>query len=112
MLRWGDVAVVVKNAKRSAKWYHDKLGVRVESEDGHWVTARPRGANVVLHLCEGNKLERGNTGIGFVVKNVGASARGLRAKGVRFTQPPTKTEWGTYAMFADPDGNVFWLSEG
>ena len=111
MLKFGDVAVVVKNAKRSAKWYRAKLGFRIQSQDGHWVTVLPKGANVPLHLCEGNRSEKGNTGIGFVVNDVFRSARALKAKGVRFTQPPTKTEWGPYAMFADPDGNVFWLSE-
>jgi catechol 2,3-dioxygenase-like lactoylglutathione lyase family enzyme len=111
MLKFGDVAVVVKNAKRSAKWYREKLGFRIQAQDGHWVAVLPKGANVPLHLCEGNRPEKGNTGIGFVVKSVPRSARALRAKGVRFTQPPTETEWGTYAMFADPDGNEFWLSE-
>ncbi|HEV2167172.1 MAG TPA: VOC family protein, partial [Thermoplasmata archaeon] len=89
-----------------------KLGFRIASDDGHWVVVQPRGPKVPLHLCEGNRPERGNTGIGFVVRDVARSARTLKAKGVRFPRPPTKTEWGTYAMFADPDGNEFWLTEG
>jgi len=28
---------------------------------------------------------------------------------VEFTTKPKKTEWGTYAMFKDLDGNEFWL---
>jgi predicted enzyme related to lactoylglutathione lyase len=28
---------------------------------------------------------------------------------VEFTTKPKKAEWGTYAMFKDPDGNEFWL---
>jgi uncharacterized glyoxalase superfamily protein PhnB len=36
----------------------------------------------------------------------------LRKKGVEFTRELGKSEWDetmTYAMFKDPDGNVFWL---
>jgi len=33
----------------------------------------------------------------------------MSSKGVEFTVKPTKKEWGSYAMFKDPDGNEFWL---
>jgi predicted enzyme related to lactoylglutathione lyase len=111
MHRFGDIAIVVKSARRSAKWYHDKLGWVVVDNDGHWVTVRPRGSEVLFHLCQGPRLEKGNTGIGFVAKNVRAEEKRLKARGVRFPTPATDTEWGTYAMFADPDGNQFWLSD-
>ena len=36
----------------------------------------------------------------------------LAAKGVTFTMAPEKQPWGGFmAMFADPDGNVFYLDE-
>jgi predicted enzyme related to lactoylglutathione lyase len=34
----------------------------------------------------------------------------LKAKGVEFTGPPRKEHWGTFAMFNDPDGNMFCCS--
>ena len=34
-----------------------------------------------------------------------------RKKGVKITSPTSKEEWGTYFMFADPDGNTFWVFE-
>ena len=37
--------------------------------------------------------------------------RALRKAGVEFTTPTTTEDWGTYAMFKDPDGNEFWLIE-
>ena len=114
MLHFGDVAVVVSDAPRSARWYREKVGFRTPAADSLWVTAVVPGSGVVLHLCEATRRkdrEKGNTGIGFVAKDVAKEEKRLRAKGVKFTQPTTKEPWGTFAMFADPDGNEFWISE-
>ena len=34
----------------------------------------------------------------------------LHAKGVEFVSEPKKEQWGTFAIFKDPDGNIFLLS--
>jgi catechol 2,3-dioxygenase-like lactoylglutathione lyase family enzyme len=104
-----DVAVVVSNANKSAEWYKDKLGLEVRDREGHWVTVAPKGSNVVLHLCETTPLEQGNTGIAFYVDDLDKTYRDMSDKGVEFSTKPKKTEWGSYAMFKDPDGNEFWL---
>ena len=37
----------------------------------------------------------------------------LKAKGVIFTMAPAKQPWGGYmGLFADPDGNEFYLDSG
>ena len=36
--------------------------------------------------------------------------RRLESLGVRITMSPTPMAWGTFAMFADPDGNEFGLT--
>lgn len=111
-----DVAVVVSDAREAADWYRDKLGFEVGGEaEGHWVVVFPRGAEsgTHLHLCAGiYPLEPGNTGIGLVVDNLDETAADLEARGVELTVPPKEEEWGTYAMFKDPDGNEFWIWEG
>ena len=33
----------------------------------------------------------------------------LTTNGVEFLEPAKKMQWGTYAQFRDPDGNVFLL---
>jgi catechol 2,3-dioxygenase-like lactoylglutathione lyase family enzyme len=112
MLALNDIAVVVKDAKASAAWWKDKLGFEIVSDEGHWVTVKPPGpCDVVLHLCANGEKESGNTGIGFTVEDVAKEAAALQKKGVKFTKPVEKAAWGTYAMFADPDGNEFWISE-
>lgn len=104
-----DVAVVVSDVKRSVQWYKDKLGLEIRESEGHWVTVAPKGSNVVLHLCETKPLEQGNTGIAFYVDDLDKTYSEMSGKGVEFTTIPKKTEWGSFAMFKDPDGNEFWL---
>ncbi len=108
---FGSVAIVVSDGKRSARWFKEKLGFEVRSEEGHWITVAPKGSELVIHLCEGDELEPGNTGFGFYTKDVAKEEAALRKKGVTFTQPTKKEPWGTQASFADPDGNEFWLIE-
>jgi len=111
------VAVVVPRGKEPAKWYEEKLGFEVSSEtEGHWVVVAPKGGMGGrkgpwrgIHLCQSDQLEPGNTGILFLTGDIKATVRELKAKGVRFTREITKEPWGTYAMFADPYGNEFWL---
>jgi catechol 2,3-dioxygenase-like lactoylglutathione lyase family enzyme len=104
-----NVAVVVSNANKSAEWYKEKLGLEIRGKEGHWITLAPKSSNVVLHLCETKPLEQGNTGIAFYVDDLEKTFTELSGKGVEFTAKPKKTEWGSYAMFRDPDGNEFWL---
>ncbi len=103
-----DVAVMVPDGKEAMKWYTEKLGFRVHSSEGHWVTVGPSRWETAIHLCEG-KPEPGNTGIGFVTGDVEKEYRALSAKGVRFTKKPADEGFGMYAMFSDPYGNEYWL---
>lgn len=110
---WGDVAVVVADAKASAKWWK-KLGFEVRDNAGHWVTVAPAGSTgIVLHLCagEGYAAEKGNTGIGFYVDDLDALHAAWVKKGVAFPKPPVQESASKNAMFADPDGNEYWLFE-
>ena len=112
MLQFGTVAVVVRNEKKAVKWYTEKLGFRHVSKFDSWHTVSPRGSSVQIHLCPDSEPEKGNTGIMFTVKDIEKEVASLKKKGVKITMPVTKEEWGTNAMFADPDGNEFWLLEG
>jgi len=107
------MAVLVRDAKRAAEWYREKLGFEV-SVQGHWVTVAPPGSSGKLHLCERCKewegdSPGGNTGISFGSDDQERTYRELEAKGVEFAKDLT-TEWfGTYAIFRDLDGNEFWI---
>lgn len=111
-MRLATIALVVSDAKKSAKWYREKLGFEIRDHQGHSITVGPKKENLAFHLCEGlYALEPGNTGIAFTTKDAKQEEAALRKVGVEFTTPTTKEDWGTYAMFKDPDGNEFWLIE-
>jgi len=107
------VAVLVRDARKAADWYRERLGFDVSAQ-GHWVTAAPPGSAVKLHLCERCKeweddTPGGNTGISFATDNQEQTYRDLKGKGVEFAKDLT-TEWfGTYAILKDLDGNEFWI---
>lgn len=103
-------AVVVSDAKKSAKWFEDILRFR-SSTEGHWVLVWPKGSSAKIHLCEG-KLEPGNTGIAFYATDAMRKAKDMKAKGVKFTKEVKKQDWGTSGMFTDRDGNEYWLIQG
>jgi catechol 2,3-dioxygenase-like lactoylglutathione lyase family enzyme len=115
MIALADVAVVVSNAKASAKWWTQNLGFAtftVGGEGGHAILIAPPGERFVLHLCEGfAPLEPGDTGIAFVTDSMDTLVTRMAKGGVSFPEPPRKEAWGRMAKFADPDGNVFWLLE-
>jgi catechol 2,3-dioxygenase-like lactoylglutathione lyase family enzyme len=109
MLGFATVAVVVKDEKKAVKWYTEKLGFRHVDKFAHWHTVSPRGSSVRIHLCPDSKPEKGNTGFMFITKDIEKEVAALKKKGVKITVPVTKESYGTMAMFADPDGNAFWL---
>ncbi len=111
MLKLNTIAVVVRDEKKSAKWYKEKLGFRVVDKYPHWHTVLPRGSSTKIHLCIDAPAESGNTGIAFATTSCKRDEAALRKKGVKITTPTTKEDWGTYFMFADPDGNEFWVVE-
>jgi catechol 2,3-dioxygenase-like lactoylglutathione lyase family enzyme len=113
MLALADVAVMVKDARASARWWQETLGFAtytIGDAGGHAVMVAPPGDRFVLHLCEGfAPIEPGNSGIAFVTDDLEGHVRRMVAAGVPFPEPLKTEAWGGMAKFADPDGNVFWL---
>ncbi len=114
MLALADVAVVVSDAKASARWWTRTLGFSAQTVGGggHAILVAPPGDRFVLHLCEGfAPLEPGDSGIAFLTDAMDATVARMRKARVHFPDPPKTESWGRFAKFADPDGNVFWLIE-
>ena len=110
--RFRSVAVVVSDEKKAKEWYRDTLGFEVQEDEGHWVVVGPPGSSTGIHLCRGETLEPGNTGILFLADDIEKTYEDLKGKGVEITRELGKAEWNEkiqYAMFKDPDGNEFWL---
>lgn len=114
-LEFGDVAVVVQDPAAAARWWQEKLGLEIRSNEGHWVTVAPKGATTEIHLCKSsdrNPVDPGNTGIGFTTRDALAAEKELLAKGVKVSHPAKQGPAGTVLRFLDPDGNEYWISDG
>ena len=114
--RIGDLNVHVHDFERALAFYRDALGFRLESADPGFSYARFDDGGMPLAVAagpaQGGPHQDRLTGIGIVVPDVEAAYAELKAKGVRFTMEPSRQPWGGYmAMFADPDGNVFYLDQ-
>ena len=106
--------VVVSDGQKAKKWYVEKLGFKVVLDGGHAVCVSPnvKGRSLFLHLCSGfEKVQPGNTGIGFTANDIEKTCRDFASKGVRFSVPLTDGDGYKMAKFLDPDGNEYWLFE-
>ncbi len=111
----GSIAVLVNDATKAAEWYNRQLDFEVNVQ-GHWVTAKPRGSNTVIHLCGKcedweNDRPGGHTCIFIKTDDKEENYRKLKSQGVEFDVELTEAPWGggKYAIFRDLDGNKFWM---
>ena len=112
------VGVPVTDQQRALEFYTNTLGFRVVTDqpfddNQRWIELAigRSGSGISLFTPPGQESRIGTfTNISFVADDVKATHRELAAKGVRFVQEPQEADWGTAAIFADPDGNQFVLS--
>ena len=112
------VTIPAADQDRALEFFTEKLGFAVAtdqpySEDQRWIELRIPGADtglVLFDMDRGADPELKMTGISFVTDDVRATYADLKARGVEFVQGPEEADWGTAAVFKDPEGNVFVLS--
>jgi predicted enzyme related to lactoylglutathione lyase len=114
--RFMSVAVVVSDRSKSVAWYTEKFGLDHVDDMDHWQTVGHKGSGGLLHLCQVSEydktaaMEPGNSGIAFqITGDFVSGCRDLEARGVKFSTPPTKFDWGWSAAVLDPDGNELYL---
>jgi predicted enzyme related to lactoylglutathione lyase len=114
----GYVIVGVTDLERSIAFYRDAMGFEFVHAAPEFHFAEFKVGDMRFSLAGGGgggdsaHKVGGNTGIGFVVDDLAASHNELAARGVSFTMEPSQQPWGGFmAMFADPDGNVFYLDQ-
>jgi serine phosphatase RsbU (regulator of sigma subunit) len=110
--------VFVRDLDRSVKFYVDQLGFSVVAdarfEFGRWVAIAPPDGNTILALLAPKrnsanyKLIGRATQIAFIAEDIYATYQLWLSRGVHFHHPPQPQLWGgTFAAFADVDGNTF-----
>jgi predicted enzyme related to lactoylglutathione lyase len=111
------VGIPVADQDRALAFYTEKLGFQVLTDSPmgpqRWIELQigRSQTGVVLFTPDGHQDRVGTFFNGsLATDNVVATHAELSARGVEFTQPPTKQPWGTFAKFKDSEGNEFVLS--
>jgi predicted enzyme related to lactoylglutathione lyase len=112
------VSIPVRDQDQSLEFFTKKLGFTVATdqpfnEKQRWIELRIPGAEtrVVLFTPDGQADRIGTfSNVTFFADDVEATYASLVKRGVEFVQEPRKADWGTAAIFKDPDGNMFVLS--
>jgi catechol 2,3-dioxygenase-like lactoylglutathione lyase family enzyme len=112
------VAIPVSDQDAALEFYTQRCGFRVITDqpfDGtqRWIELGigKSETRVVLFTMKEQKAMIGtHSNVTFVADNVAKTYEEMAANGVVFDQVPKKADWGTSAIFRDPDGNRFVLS--
>jgi catechol 2,3-dioxygenase-like lactoylglutathione lyase family enzyme len=112
------VSVYVSDQDAALAFYTQKLGFTVVTDqpmgpDARWIELRIPGAEtgvVIAKPFRPENLVGAFMNMAFVADDVQKTYKELSARGVTFRQPPRTEQWGTSAIFQDPDGNSFVLS--
>ena len=107
------VGIPVANQDRALKFYTEKLGFSVATDQPmgpgqRWIELKIPGAETGISLFTppGHEARIGTfVNISFYSNDVEKTYQDLKAKGVEFVAPPKKESWGTSVVFKDPDGN-------
>lgn len=111
-------SIPVRDQKAALAFYTEKLGFKVSTDqpfddNQRWIELAIPGAptKVVLFTPPGQEDRIGTfSNVVFYSDNVEHTYEQLAAKGVEFAQPPKQADWGTSAVFKDPDGNMILIS--
>jgi predicted enzyme related to lactoylglutathione lyase len=112
------LGIPVKDQDRALKFYTEKLGFRILtdqefSETQRWIELSIPGAEtgVALFTPEGHEDRVGTfVNTSWEVDNIDKAYSDLVARGVEFAGPPQKQPWGTFAVLKDSEGNQIVLS--
>lgn len=86
--------------------YKETLGLPVNQENDNFIMFDTKGSRLAFHrLAKASPLARSTAEIHLEVNDVDEVYSSLRAKGVKFDDPPANRPWGTRsAGFKDPEG--------
>ena len=101
----------VSDMNRAVKFYRDVLGLPLRFESPGWSEFDTGDTILALHLAS-TKNPAGAVELGFTVPNVEEFHRNMVSKGLQFSLPPTKQDFGgVLAQFADSEGGYCSVGE-
>jgi catechol 2,3-dioxygenase-like lactoylglutathione lyase family enzyme len=111
------VSIPVTDQERALHFYTHSLGFRILTDQPfndsqRWLELGIPGADtrVVLFRAEKSIQPGSFMNLSFWTDDLEATVAEMQANQVEFTSLPTKAQWGSFAIFQDPDGNSFVLS--
>ena len=116
-MKLGIMMIFVTDLAVAKEFYCDVLGFPLLSEDGNQLEFEHLGARFVAFKCKTNATVEGYSTVArsafvFEVKSVDEWMSKLSSKGVHFLHAePAENDFGRYAAFADPFGNVHEIYE-
>lgn len=111
-LRVAYVNVAVSDLDRAVAFFRDRVGLALKFSDTDFGYAEFDTPGAGFAVARDPDRAGRHTGIGFGVEDLDAAHEQLSRAGVKFTRPPTRERWGGYmAIFADPEGNTFYLDQ-
>jgi len=116
------VAIAVPNVDEAAKFYEEKLGLKVVKEDPSPGITLEAGKGTKLYIYQRGATKADHTVANFTVEDVEAEVKALKAKGVKFEEYDIPSMgiktvnsiavMGSYkgAWFKDTEGNILGIS--
>jgi predicted enzyme related to lactoylglutathione lyase len=94
----------VADMDRAVKFYRDVLGLPLQFQSPGWSQFLTGETTLGLHPAS-QKNPAGSVELGFNVSNLEKFHQEMTAKGVQFSMPPTKQDFGgVLAQFVDSEG--------
>lgn len=110
-------AVYVEDQQKAKAFWSEKAGFEIRADhpmgpSASWLEVAPPGAESCLVIYPRAMMqgwESMKPSIVFQCDDIEGTYEQMKANGVKFLEAPNKMPWGTYARFADEDGNEFLL---
>jgi catechol 2,3-dioxygenase-like lactoylglutathione lyase family enzyme len=116
------VGIYVGDQDRAKEFFTGTLGFELVQDTpmgegpgaARWIEVAPPDRNVILVLFtpEGDEDRVGTfSNVLFGYDDIQTTHGQLAARGVEFTEEPSRQFWGWWAVFKDPDGNSYGLGQ-
>jgi lactoylglutathione lyase len=101
------IILYVRDTERSARWYHETLGLPVRVKEPGWVELDTKGVTLCLHGGRKHGPSPDQPSVGFKVDDFDATWKKLQLREVPGLGEPFSPCPGVRCLsFQDPDGNA------
>ncbi|MGI0020205.1 MAG: VOC family protein [Nitrososphaera sp.] len=109
----GAVILLVSDMQASTKFYKDVLGLPLKTKSKEWTEFFKDGTVIALNLAKKKSMVGSGIGmlVGFMVSDMDATVKELKAKKVKFFKKPKDEPFGKHAVIEDPDGHLISIAE-